>query len=387
VLSKLSFRQHCAFPSKNIFCVRFILRSPKCRCISETFPPPPGISNINQYNDWTLTGYNALTGNTELNRLELVSNGVNGGTALNLNEHTLSIGKRGIIVRDWMNPRILGQGRLTSNQSFLDIYMLAETKPDFAFYIDSVISDHSNHKVGMRVLGSFYKQTGIILTGTNSNTFTGDLEVSGSDKYVALSKLNGATAIQGNISLGSNTILAIWRSNQIADSSSLRIENAALVFAGWEWDIEEKFHQAIIKGQGVLFFGHDRKEDSRRSFFLDDLIIYDDSLLKVDGWKEGRDWILVKKTSENLDDALRKIWFQGYDPNAVHLEEYNEEYWAISGAPEPSTYGAIFASGVLGLVSLRKRRRAAGLLAFDVSVSDSALPSPTLIEFTQPLRC
>jgi len=240
--------------------------------------------------------------------------------------------------------------------------MQAETKPDFAFYIDSVISDHATHKVGLRVSGNFHRRSGVVLTGVNSNTFTGDLKVSGSSKYVALSKMNGATAVQGNISLDSNTMLSIWRSNQIADSSRLRMENALLSFGGWAWNIEEKLHQITTRGKSSLFFDHSRKEDARRFLFLDDLLIYDDSLLEIYGWKDGRDWLLVKKTSQHLYDALKRIRFEGYDPNAVHLEDYNKEYWSISGTPEPSTYGAISASGALGLVLWRRLRSTPHLL-------------------------
>jgi len=286
----------------------------------------------------------------------LLSNGRNYGTVLNLNGYTLEIGKGGVTVCDWMNPKIAGQGRLTSSQYYLNIYMQAETKTDFVFCIDAVISDHANHRVGLRVLGDFNKQSGIVLGGTGSNTFTGDLEISGSDKYVALNKLNGATAIQGNIYLNDNTILSLWQSNQISDSSSLKVKKAFVFFGGWEWDIEEKLGQMIIEQEGALIFGHELSASARKALFLDDLLIAPDSFLIVRGWKAGRDWLLVRKTSKNLSDALKKIRFEGYDPNAVHLEEYNKDYWAISGTPEPSTYGVTFTSGILGFAFCQRRR-------------------------------
>ncbi|KXU36712.1 hypothetical protein AXK12_02860 [Cephaloticoccus capnophilus] len=79
--------------------------------------------------------------------------------------------------------------------------------------------------------------------------------------------------------------------------------------------------------------------------------------LTVLDWKEGRDFILVKKTSKNVEDALKKMKFEGYDPSKIHLEDYNSEYWMINGAPEPATYGAGLMLGVLGLVRYRRRQK------------------------------
>jgi len=94
-----------------------------------------------------------------------------------------------------------------------------------------------------------------------------------------------------------------------------------------------------------------------KHLYLDDLIIDDGSFLEVTHWQYGEDFFLVRKNSRHLADSLKKIRFVGYDPNAIHLEEFNKDYWAISGAPEPATYGAIFGTLGLALFIYRKRDR------------------------------
>jgi len=64
----------------------------------------------------------------------------------------------------------------------------------------------------------------------------------------------------------------------------------------------------------------------------------------------------VKKTSAHLTDALKGTAFNSYDPNNVHLEDFNSEYWSISATPEPATYGALLGTVGLGLWTWRKRR-------------------------------
>jgi len=92
-----------------------------------------------------------------------------------------------------------------------------------------------------------------------------------------------------------------------------------------------------------------------KPLYLDDLIIDDGSFIDITGWREGEDFFLVRKDSQHLSDSLKKIRFLGYAPNDLHLEEFNKDYWTISGAPEPATYGAVFGMLGLGIFIYRKR--------------------------------
>jgi len=109
----------------------------------------------------------------------------------------------------------------------------------------------------------------------------------------------------------------------------------------------------VVEGTSVLLFKLGFSD--KRFLYLDDLSIDKGAELDVQGWVEGTHFFLVRKTSRNLEDALNKIKFKGYDPSKIHLEDYSDEYWMINGAPEPATYGAGLMLGVLGLVCYRRR--------------------------------
>jgi len=65
-------------------------------------------------------------------------------------------------------------------------------------------------------------------------------------------------------------------------------------------------------------------------------------------------FLLVRKDSVNLHDALNRIKFLNRLETKGSLREYDKDYWEIiPGFPEPSTYGAILSAIALGLVWLR----------------------------------
>jgi len=140
-------------------------------------------------------------------------------------------------------------------------------------------------------------------------------------------------------------------------------------FNGDGSSLEEAFHKLIVKGDVDLrFYRSSSNLGNMRVLYLDDLIIEAGGVLRVFQWTENTARLLVRKNSKNLYNSLSRIRFDGYAPNAVHLEEYNKDYWAISGAPEPSTYGAILVSGALGLVLWQKRRKSARVASRFLSV-------------------
>jgi len=114
----------------------------------------------------------------------------------------------------------------------------------------------------------------------------------------------------------------------------------------------------LLQGIGRrVHFDKGTTAGASKHLYLDDLIIEDGSFLSITHWLNGEDFLLVRKDSKHLADSLKKIRFIGYDPNAIHLEEFNKEYWAISGAPEPATYGAIFGTLGLSLFIYRKQNK------------------------------
>jgi len=125
--------------------------------------------------------------------------------------------------------------------------------------------------------------------------------------------------------------------------------------------VSERLHKLIVNGTGVVGFNSEGEKgnapSSIRKLFLDDLEIKRDGQLLVVGWAEGRDHLLVRRDSEHLEESLKRIAFEGYDPNAIHLENYDKDYWEINAMPEPAAYGAGLMLGVVGLVRYRKRRK------------------------------
>jgi len=151
--------------------------------------------------------------------------------------------------------------------------------------------------------------------------------------------------------------LTLWRDEQIASRSTVRLRDSTFQFADERMDgksiKKESFPKLEITGRSFLQFRSGATLDSR-FLYLDDLSIDYWGELVIQGWKEGIHWLLVRKTSTNLEDALKKITFEGYLPGRTHLEHYNRDYWVVSGTPEPGTYGAVLVGGVIGLVLWRR---------------------------------
>jgi len=150
--------------------------------------------------------------------------------------------------------------------------------------------------------------------------------------------------------------------NHVKISLISRGKSSTLKF---RWDtqseIHENLHSVIVEGNGAIDFGSRDTDYVRggRFLYLDgDLIIGADSILQIIDWQDGRDHLLVSKSSVYLEDALKKIEFIGYDHNNIHLENYNGSYWAISATPEPATYGGLLVAGTVSLSLLRRRLKA-----------------------------
>ncbi|WP_231863454.1 hypothetical protein, partial [Cephaloticoccus capnophilus] len=303
-------------------------------------PPPKGISDLYVNGRVSLDGdyYGSVTFTGNMDRDH---------SSLDLNGHTLFI-DRGLYPYSPRAASIWGKGSITSNKNKIDIDIWGGS-----LIINSKIRDN-RHKVGLRISsegGPKYLEIG----GDEANTFTGDVEVSHTG--LILNKRDGVTAIEGNVFIKDNATLSFKSNYQLGRSSVVTLSMGGLYFSSMGGDIIQSFKQLIIDGLGVISFGVNGKVDSITKIYLDDLWVRSGREVNIFHWREGRDFILVKKTSKNLADTMKKIKFFGYDPSKLHLEDYNDEYWMINGAPEPATYGAGLMLGVLGLVCYRRRQR------------------------------
>jgi len=198
--------------------------------------------------------------------------------------------------------------------------------------------------------------------GSDSNTFSGNVEVSGWKKHLVLRKSNGAIAVRSDILVRDEAILRFEGSDQLSRTSNviLRSNGAiqTLIKENLE-NIKNTFKTLTIEDSGVIYFNHKegKKPNTKHYIKIDEIIVNHGGHLEVQGWQEGRDFLLVRKTSVALVDALTKMNFAGYDPNAIHLEDFDADYWSISGAPEPATTGAILSAAGLRLWIWRRHRR------------------------------
>jgi len=311
-----------------------------------------------------------LTADREVKGLWMIESNT---PSINLGGHLLTIGKEGIDAYFKDSPIALGAGKITSSESSIVIHTQTHGSSDLngsgnpifhSLIISSVISDNRSHQVGLTITGNQPAGASgmVTLSGVSANTFTGDVVIEGVRNKLYLNKKNGVTAINGNIYVKSGAALILVGSDQISDSSSLTLsgKKSTLIFSGAVKDVEERMHSLVVEsGKGLLSFGHSARNPSDQSekiLLLDDLIIKDGALLRIMRWQAGRDYLLVRKDSRYLEDALRKLSIDGWAKNQVYLKSYNKDYWSIEAAPEPATYGAILS--VLGMVlAIWHRRR------------------------------
>jgi len=302
-----------------------------------------------------------LSGDRELEGLK-ISNPRGDYNRIGLNGHRLVLGEAGLVLGT-VGPSVIYDGVLTSSSGQIKINSIFDSI--YLTQIESVISDNGDLKVGVDLVRSDQGSggRGIWLAGDQSNTFTGDFNLKGIVR-VNLAKKGGAIAISGNLNITNGAAIRILRNEQINDKSRVLLKSGSagashIQFHGHEQaDITETFHQLVVDGTNVLDFGGGDKEGYRhgiRKLILDDLEILDGGHLVIAGWANQRDFLLVRKDSEHLQDALKKLSFSG-QPNRIHFVDYNKDYWEISNAPEPAVYGAVI--GALGAcLATRKRKR------------------------------
>jgi len=264
-----------------------------------------------------------------------------------------------IVVNASNGSFIHGPGYLTSDQGLLNIKINVRTASDKGLNIEAAIADNRHKAVGLRVSGSRPAGEGVVfLTGHQSNTFTGNVEVFGRDNYLALGKTNSAVAVRGDIYVRSGSVVNFTNSNQTLRTSSVFVNDARVIlYSGVAANTSNSLKKLTIEGRGVIAFDHTSVFKFKKYLYLDDLLVAQGGSLTVTGWLNGQDFLLVRKDSKGRTDALKKIEFQGYDRNNIHLEDFNKDYWEISAAPEPATYGAILGAVGLGVVAWRRQRR------------------------------
>jgi len=322
--------------------------------ISAAYIPPPPVDipkNQNKYQSAEDLFTKEVSQNWLLDKeftgaIKINPNSTTGSTPIiDLNGHKITVDSGGIEVKFTNPSRIIGKGTLTSNTGFINIKLNRKSITNIdGLKIHSIIAD-SQHKVGLKITGNG-KTNGVIIKGSESNTYTGDTIISGPGAF-------GATAIQGNVSAENGGILRFDGSDQLSSKSVVTLKNGSINFLGnINTDLTNRIHQLKVEENSTINFGREPGNPSsdKQLIYINDLIISNRGFLRVNLWEEGKYYLLVRKNSAHLKDALKKMSFTGYDRNAIHLEDYNTDYYSISPTPEPATCGAL-------LATYQKRRR------------------------------
>jgi len=213
-------------------------------------------------------------------------------------------------------------------------------------------------RVGVSIENASKRKTKrvIAFSSTASNTFTGNTTITGNN-ILRLRKDNGAIAISGDLNIKNGSPVELQRRNQISRNSRVSLvsfvnDASEIKFSGA--GLSETIHQLTVEGTGKIDFDDNFYHETRH-FYLDDLEIKAGSRLIIQNWKEGRDFLLVRKDSAHLHNSLNKVEFQGYG-NGRKLVDFNHEYYAIQ-TPEPAVYGTGLALAGLGVSGLRRKSR------------------------------
>jgi len=280
----------------------------------------------------------------------------------NLHGYTFSIGSGGLINASEEETKIV-DGYLTAHSGAINITNTVDTTNEL--FIGAIITNNQGSRVSLTITRdsdwASSKKRIVALGGNQSNTFTGETTITGNNR-LRLKKENLATAISGDLRIKQGATVELHRTRQINSKARVTLFSSAgdaaseIVFKGEQGrNLTESIHQLVVEGTGKIDFGGESYR-GKHSLYLDDLEIKKGGRLIIENWKEGRDYLLVRKDSRNLHDSLKRIEFAD-GRKWGDLVDTGGDYYSISNAPEPAVFGAGIMA--LGLAALTWRRRRA----------------------------
>jgi len=308
-----------------------------------------------------------LYSNKQLNGLKLVQfYGSGPGIAnnqINLHGHTFSIGGGGLINASEEETKIV-DGYLTAHAGTINITNTVDTTNEL--FIGAVITNNQGSRVSLTITRdsdwASSKKRIVALGGNQPNTFTGETTIT-LNNVLRLKKDKGATAISGDLRINQGATVELYKTHQINRSARVVLFSAAgyaaseIVFKGEQGrNLTENIHQLVVEGTGKIDFGGESYR-GEHSLYLDDLEIKEGGRLIIENWKEGRDYLLVRKDSKHLQDSLKRIEFAD-GRKWGDLVDAGGMYYSISNAPEPAVFGAGIMALGLGALAWRRKHTA-----------------------------
>jgi|GEM_PF-885769 len=292
------------------------------------------------------------------------------GRVITLNKHTLTLTGAGLLS--------VGERR-----DLIEGGTLATTRENFEIHVTGGGPDYGGLEISAILANGPHGDTGLIKTGSGEliisnqqkNTLRGDIHV----KAGTLTLRSKDGAIPGKaIYVGDGTSGAVLNLKGGRDhinpeaSVTLRGSESGAAVLRFEKThpskgVVQTLEKLVIEGSGVIEFIDpfitEGKGTSphKNALYIEELDLRGD--LTIRGWDQYDTQIFIKRSVQPDEVLLSKIHVEGHAN--LRVSEGKNGYWSLEAAPipEPAICGAIGAVGALALLTWRRRRRRAVLLA------------------------
>jgi len=315
------------------------------------------------------TSTQTLSESRTINSLKL------GDITLNTGTHTLTINSGGLLSTTG-NPVISGSGSITK---------LDDSKPFYAHIYSPTLTISGS--VGLdTILGNSFYKTGpgtLVLDSTSSHVFPLLYIYQGTVQLdrgrINVSRLHiGDWAGRDVLILPANSIDPLYATGLSSAGVTLWLRGTTYgldpsnVYGGEQSDgailrlsgnTKQTLGTLRVGGLGIIDFAGGEVGKANMLFVGEFQFDTDDSRLFIRNWYQYEDYLLVRKQDPFngfFNPAhLSRIIFDGYQDFPVLAVDYDNLYYMITpfNAPEPTTYGLIFAAMGLGLAAWRRKRQ------------------------------
>lgn len=185
------------------------------------------------------------------------------------------------------------------------------------------------------------------LSGNGANNITSTTVNSGT---LVMAQTGSGDAINGPLVVNGGTVV-FENDDQLPHWQNVTLNDGAVLELG---DTFQEFTNLIVNGNAIIDFG-----TGGSSLDIIGLTLNGDSVLTIVNWNDSMDEFFANYDPGS--SSLAKVIFDGY--GEATWDPYSGGGFITPGTPvpEPSTYGALLVSGILGAIGCRRRRRPAAV--------------------------